>query len=282
MKDLSNENVIHVKKENIEYIQFRKLLEYKDILNHCFTLKKYNLDFSMHKDTTKYKPIVIENYKRVCKEFNMDYRQIVRPWQTHSANVANIENKVNKNEPDIGLEELNDVDGVITNKKNIILSTINADCILFLFFDPIKKVIANVHSGWKGTFQKISQNAVQKMIMDYNCNPENIICCICPSISAEKFCVHDDVEKPCREIFSYTGREEEFIKLGEVEEGRQKYYIDTILINKIMLLDLGLKEENIIESKICSVKNSDQIHTKRGSKNDFFGVNTALIELAGE
>ena len=30
--DLSNENIIHIKKGNTEYIQFRKLLEYKDII----------------------------------------------------------------------------------------------------------------------------------------------------------------------------------------------------------------------------------------------------------
>ena len=32
-----------------------------------------------------------------------------------------------------------------------------------LFFDPVKKVIANVHSGWKGTLQRISIKAVDKM-----------------------------------------------------------------------------------------------------------------------
>lgn len=38
MKNLSNENVIHVKKGNTEYLQFRKLLEYKDILEHAYIL----------------------------------------------------------------------------------------------------------------------------------------------------------------------------------------------------------------------------------------------------
>ena len=33
MKDLSNENVIHVKKNGVEYLQFRKLLEYSDIIS---------------------------------------------------------------------------------------------------------------------------------------------------------------------------------------------------------------------------------------------------------
>lgn len=36
MKDLSNENIIHVKKDNTEYLQFKKLLEYKEILSHAY------------------------------------------------------------------------------------------------------------------------------------------------------------------------------------------------------------------------------------------------------
>ena len=37
MLDLSNENVIHIKDGDIEYLQFRKLLEYKDKINHCYS-----------------------------------------------------------------------------------------------------------------------------------------------------------------------------------------------------------------------------------------------------
>ena len=117
MKDLSNENVIHVKKENVEYIQFRRLLEYSNVLNHCYTLKNYNLDFSMHGETAKYKPIVIQNYKRICDAIGTDYKQIVRPWQTHTGNIQKIEGKIKENEPDIGIEELKNIDGIITNKK---------------------------------------------------------------------------------------------------------------------------------------------------------------------
>lgn len=38
--DLSNENVVHIKKENVEYLQFRKLLEYQDIITHAFSVGK--------------------------------------------------------------------------------------------------------------------------------------------------------------------------------------------------------------------------------------------------
>ena len=36
--DLSNENVIHVEKEGIQYLQFRKLLKYSDIITHGYSL----------------------------------------------------------------------------------------------------------------------------------------------------------------------------------------------------------------------------------------------------
>ena len=55
---------------------------------------------------------------------------------------------------------------------------INNYCILFLFFDPVKKVIANVHSGWRGTFQKIWEKAIRKMIEYYKCDPKDILCFI--------------------------------------------------------------------------------------------------------
>ena len=41
--DLSNEQVVHKRKNGVEYLQFRRLLEYEDTLKHCFTLKP--LDF---------------------------------------------------------------------------------------------------------------------------------------------------------------------------------------------------------------------------------------------
>ena len=165
--DLSNDNVIHVKKGQVEYLQFRKLLEYKDIVTHAYTLGK-NVNFrtaKANKDPLEkeiYKQNT-QNYKDVCEKLGQNYINIVKCNQEHTKNVASVKEKVNKNEPDFNVEKYNSTDGLITNKKDIILATTNADCILMLFFDPQKKVIANVHSGWKGTLQEISIEAVKKM-----------------------------------------------------------------------------------------------------------------------
>ena len=38
--ELSNENIIHVKNGNIEYIQFKKLLQYNNVITHAFSIGK--------------------------------------------------------------------------------------------------------------------------------------------------------------------------------------------------------------------------------------------------
>ena len=281
MKDLSNENVIHVIKDGIQYLQFRKLLEYDDAITHAYSLG-IDTNYRTAKPDKQEIPKdeyekAINDYKKICNELNTNYLNVVKTNQEHTDNIQIVNTKINKNYMDVNLEQYNDTDGLITSKKNLILSTTNADCILMLFFDPVTKTIANVHSGWKGTLQRISIKTVEKMIKEFNCNPKDIICCICPSIRK----CHFEVDKDVKDMF-----EKEFVDLQinketdiiEKQNGKEKWNIDTVLINKIILENAGLKEENIIDSGICSVCDSDLIHSYRVEKQGY-GLSTALIML---
>ena len=146
-----------------------------------------------------------------------------------------------------------------------------------MFFDPVNKVIANVHSGWRGTIQRISVKTVQKMVNKFNCKPENIICCICPSIRK----CHFEVENDVKEIFEKEFKDlkiEQNNDIMEKQKDKEKWNIDTVLINKILLKQEGLKQENIIDSGICSVCNSDLIHSYRVERQGY-GLATALIKI---
>ena len=275
MKDLSNENIIHVKKDGIEYIQFKKLLEYSDIINHAYGIGlDRNYRTSNTRDREKYNKS-INDYKELCTAIGSDYINCVKPCQEHTKNIKNVIQKINKDKPDFEQEEYKATDGLITNQKNIVLATTNADCILLMFFDPIKRVISNVHSGWKGTLQRISVEAVNKMKQEYGCNPQDIIGCICPSIRKCHFKVHADVQEPyCNEFKNLKEINNLIVQVPE--EGR--WAIDTVEINKIILKQSGLKAENIIDCGICSVCNSDLIHSFRVEKEGY-GLGTAMIEI---
>ena len=275
--DLSNENVIHIKKDNIEYLQFRKLLEYPEI-KHAYSLG-INRDYRTAKadkkalDIEKYNQ-AIENYKDLCNAISTNSNNLVKANQEHTDRVKIAEEKINKNSPDFNLEKYNQTDGLITNKNNIILSTTNADCILLLFYDPKTKTIANIHSGWKGTIKRIAEKTVEKMKQEFNSNPKDIICCICPSIRKCHFEVERDVMEKFKKEF-YEFESTEFI---EEKISNQKWNIDTVYINKKMLDKKGLKPENIIDSKLCSMCNSNLIHSYRTEKEGY-GLSTAIIEI---
>lgn len=256
MKDLSNENIIHIKKNELEYIQFRKLLKYKNI-QHCFTLKP--LDFAGNDSYQEKKEEVEKGLKLLSEEFKFDVGSICRPKQTHTDKVE----KVEDGDEGIYIQKFDNVDGLVTDKKNKVLILGFADCTPFLFYDPIKNVIANTHSGWKGTLQTIAVKTVEKMQKEYGCNYKDIICCIGPHIRKCHFEVDEDVKDLFYNKFKDLKDIEEIISYNSESN---KYYIDTATINKQILLNIGLKEENIIDSNICTVCNSDICHSFRAEK----------------
>ena len=115
------------------------------------------------------------------------------------------------------------------------------------------------------------------MINEFCCKPENIICCICPSIRK----CHFEVDKDVKDLFLDEFKDIDISKkidIMEKQKDKEKWNIDTILINKIILENAGLKKNNIVDSGICSVCNKELIHSFRVEKQGY-GLNTALISL---
>ena len=89
------------------------------------------------------------------------------------------------------------------------------------------------------------------------------------------------MDRDVKEMFE---KEYEDLKISEStdimekQKDKEKWNIDTVLINKIILEQKGLKSENIIDSGICSVCNSNLMHSYRVEKQGY-GLNTALISL---
>jgi len=266
MDDLSNENMIHVKKNGIEYLQFKRLLQYPDLVQ-CYTLSANEFDVGSN-DTYKQKAETIsDNYKKLALSLNIDYKNILRPYQTHTNRVECIEHKYDNFS--IFPEELTNVDGLLTNKADIMCSLSYADCTPIYLYDPVKKVVGNIHSGWQGTLQGIGKIAVQTMINKYNSNPEDIICLFGPHIKKCHFEVGEEVANNFRKQYSNMEGINDIITYTGKINGEEKYHIDTTKINENLVKELGLKKENIIDSGVCTVCNKEQMHSYRA-----YGVNT--------
>ena len=144
-------------------------------------------------------------------------------------------------------------DSLITNKKNTPLMIMSADCIGILFYDPKKLVIGVAHAGRNGTFQEISKKTVEALIQNFDSKPEDILVQMGPSI-----------QKCCYEV---SHEMVEIVKNNFGEEFVDGRNIDLQGINKKQLLELGVKEQNIQISKICTQCAGEDYFSYRNDKS---------------
>lgn len=166
-------------------------------------------------------------------------------------------------------------DGFVTNLRGVALVTYLADCQAIYLYDPVKGVIGNIHSGWKGTLNEIVNVGISLMIDRYECNVKDILAYINPSIMKCCFEVDSDVMLLFKKKF---GNYSDIIFKGNIKDGKQKYYIDTVKINTNIMIDLGIRKGNIFCSNICTKCNSDKFHSYRNDGIEA-GRNIGLICL---
>lgn len=263
------------KKDKLIFITFPKL-KATGIVNHTFSTRlggvsggeysSMNLSFNRGDKREN----VVENYRILCSAVGIDTKNLVLSHQTHTNNVL----CVTKEHCGTGITRpsFSDIDGLITNESQVALVTQYADCTPLLFCDPVKKVIATSHAGWRGTVKQIGKVTVEKMVEEYGSNPKDIIAGIGPSIG--KCCYEVDV--PVITEFSkipFLNKEKIITPKGE-----GKYMLDLVEANRQILINSGIKPENIDVSDICTCCNADMLHSHRatGGKR---GNLAAIIEL---
>lgn len=256
-----------IEQGNVSYLQWKRLSQ-KGIIN-AFTLK--GLNFRNRED-------LLEEYIVLLEALHIPAKCLVKPSQTHSDHILVIKEKERKEDADIHLDYLNGVDALITNQKNIALASTSADCLCIVLYDTQKQVLANIHSGWRGTFQKIASKTLQKMKQTYGTDAKEVEAYFMPAIRQCHFEVEEDVKTACQDIFAYTNRLDEIIHVGRVWNGVQKYQIDTILLNQIMLEEEGVLPEHIWDSELCSVCDCNVIHSRR-AEGENFGLGTTVVMM---
>ena len=140
-------------------------------------------------------------------------------------------------------------DALITTRKNLGLAISSADCPAIFIYDPAMKVIAAVHSGWRGTEKKIVKKTIQKLKDDFDLNPSDMICYIGPSISQINYEVGEEVASKF---------DSEFVK-----KDKNKFYLDLAVANFRMLTEAGVKSNKIQISRLCTFEYETLLHSYR-------------------
>lgn len=131
--------------------------------------------------------LVAENRRRVATHFNQPQEHLLSLYQIHS-NIA-----LAASEPYRNLADRPHADGLVTNKKGLIVSALSADCAPLLFCDPTEMIVAACHAGWKGALYGIIESTLSQMVT-MGAKLQNIRCVVGPCIAQASYEVSDTYE----------------------------------------------------------------------------------------
>ncbi len=228
-----------------------------------------NLGFNTQDVAEKVK----KNWALLSSAMNISIDNFYIADQKHDNNVIVVNKKSEKNihytPSSAGV-----ADAMITNIPGIYLTILVADCAPILFFDPVTKAIGIAHAGWRGTVELIAQNTALMLQKEYGAKFHDIVVGIGPSISVTHLEVGTDVTERVERRFK---QKRIYIRQGAHES---KCLFDLWGGNKTQLIELGIREENIELSDICTYEDHSYFYSARYDKNKTgrFGAGIMLSE----
>lgn len=233
-------------KKTIEWLEFEQLAEFPEIVHGVFL--RNNWDSS----SVQNPQIFAQKRLEVFSIFGI--QNAIEPNICHGKKIEIV----------ISAEKLvsEGCDGLITKSHHLGLFVTHADCQAAIFYDPIKKVIANIHCGWRGNVQNIYAKTVLFFQEHFHSRPENLLVCISPSLGpdAAEF-IHYQKELPI-DFLPYQVK---------------PLYFDLWEISKAQLLEAKVLEEHIEIAKICTYQNKNDFFSYRREKKT--GRNATLVAM---
>jgi YfiH family protein len=230
-----------------------------------FPYNTLNLSFQRNDS----KENVMENFRSISESIGIPMERMVLSRQVHGSNIE----IVDRSHFGMGLTKeyaYEGTDGLVTAHRGVALVTFYADCTPVYLYDPVKKVIGLVHSGWRSTLLKISSKAVQIMKARFNCQAGDIIASLGPHIRDCCFEVRADV---------YWQFAKTFPDMTEkIKPWKDKWKIDLSGIIKQSLCNEGLQENRIYDICRCTVCEKELFFSHRGG-NGNSGIGAALLMM---
>ncbi|WP_426349271.1 peptidoglycan editing factor PgeF [Alloiococcus sp. CFN-8] len=193
----------------------------------------------------------IEEYKKSLKElFTIDDIGYIR--QCHSDKIFEYN------------EDIQIGDALYTIEKKVAVGVFTADCVPVLLYDKRNRVVAAIHSGWKGTFDKITTKTIMRLIKEKGSRVEDLVVYIGPHIHQCCYEISNDLKV-------------KFLEAGIDEAAFKGSKLDLSYIIKEDLRNMGILNNNIYEADYCTKCSKDyRFHSYRRDK-DLSGRNFSLV-----
>ena len=205
---------------------------------------------------------ISKNLKIVSKKIGCKNGNLVSLNQIHSNKVLKINNVPKKKLTG---------DAMITNKQNIAISILTADCAPILIIEKKQKFVGAIHAGWKGAFKGIVKKTIQ-LLKKNGCSEKDMIACIGPCIKKNSYEVKNDFFK----LFKYKNKKN--VSFFTFKSGKIYFYLSKYI--KSQFYENGVKKIDIIRKDTYALENNffSSRRSKKNKHNDY-GRNISAIMI---
>lgn len=214
--------MLRKEKDGIPFFEFALFQEFRGGLRHAVFTRRTNID-----DAAEIQQILQTNAPPLSFK-----------TQLHSTKMAIVENNRVRWNGDV----------FITANREIPLIIRIADCASIMIFDPEKKVIANIHAGWRGLAAKIIHKTIDRLCAQFNSQRKNLLAAVSPMIGP-CCCRFSD---PYKELPSHLHR---FIK----EEKK----VDLWTATEECLRECGILTSHIENPRMCTACHPEDFFSYR-------------------
>jgi len=193
---------------------------------------------------------VHDNRHRFLSALNLEEAHLTTLHQVHS-------NRVHIIEDISGRWNQSEGDALSTRVENVALAVQIADCVPVLIADPVHNAVAAVHSGWRGTLNRVLLKTIQAMQLTFDSDPASLLLAVGPGIRACCFEVGLEVAGPFEE--RYPG-----CSLTKPIQGcKEKRSLDLFKALDIQMNLAGVRPENRFDLGACTCCNTSEFFSHR-------------------
>ena len=243
--------MIRSQTNGLPFFQFDHMSAHPELRHGVFTrrdgcsvppFKSLNTSFGVGDDPQHVKR------NRLAIQSSLNARQMVFARQVHGVAVLVISNEQDQQQLQRAVSPPT-VDALVTNLKQWFLTVQVADCQPVLLYDTRRRIVGNVHAGWRGSIHNIIGRTVKAMQDAFHSEPADIIAGIGPSLG-----------RCCAEFRNY--RREIPHQLWSYKD--EDHHFDFWAISFDQLVAAGVRSENIHLSGICTRCNPELFFSYRG------------------
>jgi YfiH family protein len=226
---------------------------------------------------------IATNISEFCDQIAIEPESLVSCNQVHGASIA-IANS--------DLPDQTEADAIIASSGGVFPTVKTADCLPILVIDPVQKIAAAIHAGWRSTIQRISKKVIRILTNKFGTRPSDLIVALGPSIQPCCYEVdekvlelfHDNLPwaKSCAYTLDHLERKQnaseiessiqfdlspetifEPIHLKPTRPPATSFRVDIALANHYELLNEGVLRQNIFATNLCTACYSSLFYSHR-------------------